>query len=140
MNKFSIKLNPDLGILLLRIVTGGLMLFHGVAKITSGHDFIKQTLVEKSLPAFLWMGVPVGEVIAPLLLILGVFSRLSGLMIAIVMLFALYLAHGMSAFALNENGGLDGELALLYMFAGSALFFMGGGKYVLYKGKNELTR
>lgn len=140
MNKFSIKLNPDLGILLLRIVTGGLMLFYGIAKLTHGHDFIRQILAEKGLPEFLWMGVPVGEVLAPLLLILGVFSRLSGLMIAVVMAFALYLAHGMSAFALNENGGLDGELGLLYMFAGSALFFIGGGKYVLYKGKNELTK
>ena len=138
MNKFSSTLNPDLGILLLRIATGGLMIFHGIAKLSHGFDFIKQTLTENGLPAFLWVGVPVGEVLAPLLLILGIFSRLSGSMIAIVMLFALYLAHGLSAFTINENGGLDGELALIYMFAGIAIFFMGGGKYVLYKANNEL--
>ena len=138
MNKFSSKLNPDLGILLLRIATGGLMIFHGVAKLSHGFDFVKQTLIEKGLPAFLWLGVPVGEVLAPILLVLGIFSRLFGLMIAMVMLFALYLGHGMSAFTINENGGLDGELALIYMFAGIAVFFMGGGKYVLYEGKNEV--
>ncbi|MBE9601557.1 DoxX family protein [Pedobacter sp. MC2016-24] len=134
------KLNSNLGILLLRMSTGGLLLFHGVSKLTHGHDFIKQTLAEKGLPTFLWIGVPVGEVLAPLLLILGVFPRISGLMIAIVMLFALYLAHGMSTFTLNENGGLDGELALLYMFAGLALFFMGGGKYVIYKSNKGLLK
>ncbi|MCX2585623.1 DoxX family protein [Pedobacter sp. MR22-3] len=140
MNKISSTLNPDLGILLLRIATGGLMIFHGIAKLFHGFDFIKQSLIEKGLPAFVWVGVPVGEVLAPLMLILGIFSRLSGLMIAIVMLFAIYLAHGMSAFTINENGGLDGELALIYMFAGIAIFFTGGGKYVLYKAGNEWTK
>ena len=122
------------------IAPGGLMIFHGIAKLSHGFDFIKQSIIEKGLPAFLWIGVPVGEVLAPILLILGIFSRLSGLMIAIVMLFAIYLAHGLSAFTINENGGLDGELVLIYMFAGTAVFFLGGGQYVLHKARNEWAK
>ncbi|WP_192348716.1 DoxX family protein [Algoriphagus sp. Y33] len=140
MSKFSSTLNPDLGILLLRIATGGLMVFHGVGKLIQGHDFVKASLAEKGLPTFLWIGAPLGEVLAPLLLILGIFSRLSGLMIAAVMVFALYLGHGMQAFTLTDTGGLDGELAFLYMFGGLALFFLGGGKYVVYKTKNDLLK
>lgn len=133
MNKISSTLNPDLGILLLRIATGGLMLFHGVSKLIHGHDFIKESIVENGLPAFLWVGVPICEVLAPLLLILGVFSRISGLLIAIVMIFSLYLAHGMESFTISEHGGVSSELNFLYMFAGLALFFTGGGKYSLNK-------
>ncbi len=38
MSKPSSTLNPDLGILLLRIATGGLMVFHGVGKLIEGHE------------------------------------------------------------------------------------------------------
>ena len=138
MSKFSSTLNPDLGILFLRMATGGLMVFHGIGKLMQGHDFVKAALAEKGLPSFLWIGAPVGEILAPILLILGVFSRLSGLMIAAVMVFALYVGHGMQAFTVTETGGLDGELAFLYMFSGIAIYFMGGGKYVLYKAKDDM--
>ena len=140
MSKLSSTLNPDIGILFLRIATGGLMVFHGIGKLIQGHDFVKEALTEKGLPSFLWIGAPIGEILAPILLILGIFSRLSGLMIAAVMVFALYVGHGMQAFTVSATGGLDGELAFLYMFSGIAIYFMGGGKYVLYKVKNDMLQ
>ena len=137
MSHSSTNFNSNLGILLLRFATGGLMLFHGIAKLTHGHEHIKGLLAEKGLPQFLWLGVPLTEVIAPLLLILGVFTRLSGLGIALVMVFSIFLAHSADAFTITEYGGLATELNLLFLFGGLSLFFIGGGKYALYKPEND---
>ena len=76
------KINNDLGILFLRM-TGVLMLPHGIKKIVGGHDFVKQLLIEKGLPEILWVGVPICEIIAPILILLGVFTRISGVYIII---------------------------------------------------------
>jgi len=137
MTAYIKQLNNDLGILLIRIATGGLLVFHGIAKFQHGHDFVREMLAERGLPKFLWLGVPLGECLAPLFLILGVFTRLSGMMVALVMLFALILAHGGSTFNIGETGGLEGELAMLFMLSGIALFFTGGGSYALLRPKND---
>lgn len=129
--------NTDLGLLFLRIATGGLMIFHGTAKLIHGHDFIKGILAEKGLPQFLWLGVPLTEFIAPVLLILGLFTRLAGLGVALVMLFSIILAHPTDAFTLTKYGGLTAELNLLFLFGGLTLFFTGSGKYALYRPANE---
>ncbi len=137
----SVKtLNTDVSILLVRIATGGLMIFHGIAKLIKGHEGIKTLLAQKGLPEFLWVGVPVGEIIAPILLILGIYSRISGLFLAIVMLFSIYLAKTNQIFDLTQNGGLEIELNLFYLFCGLAIFFSGSGKYSVYKPKNDLLR
>ncbi|SER88825.1 DoxX family protein [Pedobacter rhizosphaerae] len=130
--------NVDLGILVLRISVGALMLFHGIAKIINGHGAVKGILTQKGWLDFLWLGVPLTEIIAPILIILGVLTRVSGLGIVLVMICTLFLAFGWSAFAIGEYGGLVAELNLLYLGGGLALLFTGGGKYSVYKFKNEL--
>ena len=137
MSKTNAWLNDDLGKLLVRIPTGGLMLFHGIHKLIDGHDFIKSALAEKRLPEILWVGVPVAEVVAPILLILGVFGRISALLISTVMIFALYLAHGVSSFMLNEYGGLEAEYNIYFILVGLGIFFAGTGKYSIYKPENK---
>lgn len=132
--------NLNLGLLLLRIATGGLLLFHGIAKLALGFDFIKSLLAEKGLPLFLWLGVPLTEVIAPILLISGVFTRMSGICISFLMALTIILAHAAEAFSISGNGGLSIELNLLYLSCGLTLFFTGGGKYALYKPANEWLR
>ncbi len=97
------KSNIDLALLLLRVFTGGLMLFHGIAKLIHGHDKIKGLLNTKGLPEVLWLGVPFAEILAPILLIFGVFSRISGLVIAFTMIFALYLTTGFNAFVVMHQ-------------------------------------
>jgi|SRR5690606_9694248 len=131
-------MNIDFGLLLLRIATGGLMFFHGLAKLLHGHEGIKNALVKHNLPEFLWIGVPISEFIAPLLIILGVFTRISSLLITLVMLFAIYLVIGFdNAFSLGPNGGLKSELNLFFIFAGLTLFFTGPGKYTVTKTRNN---
>ena len=45
--------NQDLSLLILRITIGGLMLFHGVAKLIHGVKGIQGMLVAKGLPSFM---------------------------------------------------------------------------------------
>lgn len=58
-------MKTDIGKLILRLMVGGLMLFHGLAKITHGIEFIKGTLLSKGLPELMSYGVYVGEVDRP---------------------------------------------------------------------------
>jgi len=127
----------DAGILFVRIATGGLMFLHGIHKVIHGHDAIQGMLKEKSLPAILWLGVPVCEVIAPILVILGVFTRFAGLLIALVMVASIFLAYGLQGFALTDYGGLTAELNVYFLLCGIALFLSGGGKYSVYKPTND---
>lgn len=135
MNSINKSYN-DLALLILRIGTGSLMLFHGMHKAIYGHDYIKSVLSQKGLPEFFWIGVPISEVIAPLFLILGIFSRISALLIAFVMLFSIYLAFGIEGFSLNEHGGLTAEFNIFFVFVGMSLFLLGPGKYRLIKSFN----
>lgn len=132
------ELNSDLGKLLLRVSIGGLMVFHGISKLYHGHDFIKGMLTSKNLPEYLWLGVPLGEVFAPICILLGFFTRISSLLVAFTMLMTFYLVHGMEGFSLSQTGGLKVELNLFYLLTSLALFFLGSGKYSVYKGNKGI--
>lgn len=132
------ELNSDLGKLLLRVSIGGLMVFHGISKLYHGHDFIKGMLTSKNLPEYLWLGVPLGEVFAPICILLGVFTRISSLLVVFTMLMTFYLVHGMEGFSLSQTGGLKVELNLFYLLTSLALFFLGSGKYSVYKGNKGI--
>ena len=83
----------ELARLILRLVLGVLILLHGWAKIRSGIGGIEAMLAMKGLPGFFAWGVYVGEVLAPILLIAGIWSRMAAALIAINMLVAVFLAH-----------------------------------------------
>lgn len=125
--------NDELGKLVLRLTLGFLMLFHGVAKtINPGSlEFIKGQLAELSLPAFISYGVFLGEIVAPLLIILGFFSRLGGLLVVGNMLFALVLVHSEEFLTLSETGGWALELQGLFLLSGFAIFLMGSGRFAV---------
>ncbi|MCC7422498.1 MAG: DoxX family protein [Planctomycetaceae bacterium] len=63
--------SDDTGKLLLRLMIGGLMLFHGVFKVQNGIGKLSELVVARGLPSALTYGVHVGEVLAPLMIILG---------------------------------------------------------------------
>lgn len=119
----------DLGKFILRVVLGALILLHGVAKIRGGVDGIGQMLAGHGLPAQLAWGVLVGEVLAPVMLIAGFHARIGAALVAINMLFALYLVHLGQVAQLNEQGGWALELQGMYLFSALALVFLGPGKY-----------
>lgn len=125
----------DLALLVLRIAVGGLLLLHGIAKLRSGFDAglegIEGMLNAKGLPESLAIGVYVGEVIAPLLLLVGWIVRIAAGTVAFNMLLSIWLAYGSAAFQLNQHGGLEVELNVLYLAGALALMLAGGGRFVL---------
>ncbi|MBL4711088.1 MAG: DoxX family protein [Gammaproteobacteria bacterium] len=125
------SLNAGTGRLILRIGLGALLLFHGIAKILhpASLDFIGGMLVANNLPSVLAYGVYVGEVIAPMMVIVGYYTRIGGLLIAVNMTFALFLVHSDEWLRLTEHGGSAIELQLFYLISALAMVFLGSGKY-----------
>ena len=121
----------DLGRLVLRIALGLLILLHGIAKLRHGLGPIEEMVVAQGMPSFVAYGVLVGEVVAPLMLLLGVYARIGALLIAINMLFALALAHMSQLVQLNDQGGWALELQGMYLAAAVALALLGPGRYAI---------
>ena len=122
--------NEAAGKLVVRLTVGILMLFHGVGKILhpGSLDFISATLSGNGLPGMIAWGVYVGEIIAPLMIILGVHARIGGLIVVINMIFAILLVHAGDLFTLTEHGGWRLELQAFYLLCGLAVMFLGSGK------------
>lgn len=122
-------MNEGVGKLILRIALGGMILMHGIAKLTGGIGFITDTVTSAGLPAFFAYAVYIGEVVAPLLLIVGWYARIGAAVIAINMLFAIGLVHGAEFFTLNQSGGWALELQGMFLFTAIALALIGPGLY-----------
>ncbi len=122
------KKNIDLGIFVARIAIGFPMLVYGVSKLFNGIDFIKDLLMAKGFPSFIAYGVFLGEVVAPILIIIGFRTRLAGLVYAVNCLTAICLTQMSNVFKLNEYGGWALELLAIYMLIATGILFTGGGK------------
>jgi putative oxidoreductase len=83
------------------------------------------------LPQFIAYGVYLGEVIAPLMIILGIFTRIGGVIVVGNMIFAIVLAHSAHLLLLTEHGGWRLELQGFYLFCGLAIALLGSGKYAV---------
>jgi len=118
----------DVGKLILRIMLGGLLLFHGVSKIMHGIDFIKDGLASNHIPIFIAYGVYIGEVLAPILVIVGYWTRLSALVIAFNLVVAILLVRLPALFAISKSGGWAMELDAFFLLGALALFLLGPGR------------
>lgn len=123
--------NNDLGIFITRIAIGFPMLVYGISKIIHGIGFIEQMMAQQGLPPFLAYGVFIGEIMAPVMIILGFRIRLAGLAFAANCFTAIILAQTGNIFKLNEFGGWALELLVIYMLCGLSFFFTGAGKYAV---------
>jgi putative oxidoreductase len=119
----------DLGKLLLRLVLGILILLHGIAKITAGPAFIISAVTSAGLPAAFGYLVYVGEVLAPVLVIVGIWTRPAALIIAGNMAFAIFLVHMKQLTSLNQQGGWELELQGMFLVTALALVFLGAGRF-----------
>lgn len=125
------KKNIDLGMLISRIAIGFPMSVYGVNKIIHGIGFIEEMMTMHGLPSVFAYGVFVGEIIAPVILIIGFRARLAGLIFATNCFTATILAQTTNIFKLNEFGGWALELLAIYMLIGISFFFTGAGKYAV---------
>jgi putative oxidoreductase len=121
--------NADLGKLIIRITLGALLLFHGISKLINGVGFIQGVLASHGLPAFLAYGVYIGEVVAPLMVLLGYQTRIGALLIVFNMLVAIALVHSHQLMALKSNGGWLLELQGFFLLSAVAVIFLGPGRY-----------
>jgi len=119
----------DFAKLLLRVVLGLLILAHGIGKIKSGPGMIVDLAVQHHLPAFVGYLVYIGEVVAPALLIVGLFTRAAAAIIVINMIFAVLLAHTDELFSMDKSGGYALELQALYLVTAIVVALIGAGRY-----------
>ncbi|MDF1781864.1 MAG: DoxX family protein [Alcanivoracaceae bacterium] len=123
--------NPDIGKLILRVALALMMLLHGVAKLQHGVGFISGMLQAHHLPGFFAYGVLIGEIVAPLMVLVGYQTRIGALLMVGNMLVAIALAHSGQIFSLGQHGGWAIELQAFYLFTALSLVFLGAGKYAV---------
>lgn len=121
----------DTARLVLRLTLGLLMLVHGVSKLAGGDAFIVGLVAKAGLPGALGHLVYVGEVLAPLLLVAGVWTRAAALVIAANMAVAVLLVHTGHFGLLNASGGWQLELQAFYFATAIALALLGAGRFSL---------
>ena len=121
----------DLGKLVLHLAVGILLLLHGIAKLRYGVGGIEGMMAAKGLPAFLAWGVYLGEVLAPVLLILGLYTRLGAWLAVANMVVAFLMAHMGQLGQLGNSGGWQLELQGLFLFGSLAIALMGAGRFSL---------
>lgn len=120
-------LNTDLSALLLRLILGGLMTYHGYTKIIA---------YDQILPMFtdlIGIGVKLSfnlvifaELFCGLFLVFGFLTRLSVIPIFIAMFVAYFIAHGKDPFQVKE-------LAFVFLLLSIVVFVLGSGKYSIDK-------
>jgi putative oxidoreductase len=124
-----LKLQDDYARLMLRLVLGLLMLFHGQAKLVNGIEGIVGLVQGLSLPGFLAYLVFLGEVIAPIFLIVGVWTRVAAFLIAGNLVVAVLLVHTSEFFTRADSGAWALELQAFYFFTACAIMILGAGRY-----------
>jgi len=121
----------DLGKLVLRVTLGVLILFHGVAKLQGGLDMVSGMVAKTGLPAQVGYFVLIGEVVAPVLLIVGAWARLAALLAVVNMIVAVLLVHTSQLFTMSKTGGYGLELQAMYLFTALAVALLGAGAFSL---------
>ncbi len=118
----------DIGKLVLRLTLGILILLHGIGKITGGVGGILGMVAKAGLPEAFGYLVYVGEVLAPILLIVGLWTRPAAIVVAINMVVAVALVHSHQIFSLSKNGGWELELQGMFLFTAVAIALLGAGR------------
>lgn len=126
MAKRNLTIN-DTGILLLRVLTGFGIAWHGYSKIFIGSmDSFIEAVAEMGFiypTIFAWVAA-LSEFAGGLCIALGLWTRLAAVMVFFTMTVAAFIRHGNDPFDQKE-------LALLYWTVSGALICMGGGKFSL---------
>lgn len=123
------QVQNDLGKLVLRFAVGGLMLFHGIHKIVHGIDSLVDMTEAAGVPGFVAYGVYVGEVVVPCLLIVGLLTRLSAIVMILTMVSAIFVAHSGQLFETMANSGAWAiEPAAFFLLASAAILLLGPGR------------
>ena len=120
--------SADAAKFLLRVSLGVLIALHGIGKINGGIAGIVAMVGKSGLPGALAYGVYLGEVVAPVLLVIGLWTRPAALVIVINMVVAVLLVHTVQLATLTPNGGWALELQALYLVGALTVALLGAGR------------
>jgi len=125
----------DFGKLVLRLGIGGMMLFHGVHTLLTGLDPVKALLAAHKLPdAFAYVAY-FGEIVGPVLVIVGLFARFGALLVAFEVAALVALGGLAQIIALTPTGGYALEIEALYLTGALTILLIGPGKLSIGGGK-----
>jgi len=128
-------MSEQFGKLVLRLGLGGLILFHGVHKLLTGLDPVKAMLASHNLPDALAYGAYLGEIVAPVLIILGLFTRIGGALIALEVLALVLLGGAPQVLTISPGGAYGLEVEALYFISAVAVVLVGAGRISLGRGR-----
>lgn len=120
--------NRDVGLLILRVAFGGYMaMFHGWGKLMGWSKMSDGFPDPLGISSPVSLGFTIGaEFVAAVLVVLGLFTRLSALALVFTMGVAFFVIHGAKL-----SGEGNGEMAALYGLVFLVLAVTGGGKYAV---------
>jgi putative oxidoreductase len=125
----------DFGRLVLRLGVGGLMLFHGVHKLLTGLDPVKDLVTSHKLPAAFAYAVYFGEIVGPVLVIVGLLARFGAFLIAVEIAALVALGGLAQTIAVTPAGDYALEVEALYLAGAIAILCLGPGKLAIAKGR-----
>lgn len=121
----------DFGLFLLRVMSLPLIL-HGWHKLMHFDGFVNGALAHNSVgslaPTLIGVLVVAGQILLPIALTLGLFTRISGLLLAAMFTGIIILFNIPGGVISPETGGLTFDASLLYLTIGVVLFFTGAGR------------
>lgn len=123
----------DLGKLILRCSVAGMLLLHGIYKVQTGNAFVLGQVAKAGLPSFIAYGPYFGEIVAPVLLILGFMTRPAAVIVAFDLLTAIGLSRRGDIARIGGGGGWAIEVEMLFLLGGLAIACLGAGRFALGK-------
>ena len=121
------SLHTDLALLLLRFILGGLLTYHGYAKLIAFHEILphfKDLIGIGSKLSFIL--VIIAEFGCGILVLVGLYTRLATIPISITMFVAFFIAHGNDPFYMKE-------LPFVFLLLSLVIFITGSGKISIDK-------
>jgi putative oxidoreductase len=92
-------------------------------------DFIMEMFTNVGLPGFIAYGVYIGEVAAPIAMIIGWRTKIAAFLMAGTMTIVLLVGHTAEIFPLSNFSWWGIELQVSFLFGAIAVFFLGAGRY-----------
>jgi putative oxidoreductase len=129
------SLNTDVAALLLRLIFGGLFIYHGYDKIDHYHMYLSMSKDIIGIGTKLSFNLVIfAEFFCGFFVAIGFLTRLTVIPIFISMSVAFFVAHAKDAFMVKE-------LAFLFLLLCIPIFILGSGKYsvdtLVFKKKNS---
>ncbi len=131
------SLQADLGILLLRLVFGGLFIYIGFGKIEHYQQYMPMFKDYTGLGVRTSYNLVIfAEFFCGILVTIGLLTRLAVIPIFITMIVVIFIA-------LKDMGFNDKQLPFLYLILSLVIFVLGSGKYsadaLLFKKRNAIS-